>query len=146
MIYKNDPERAFQWLKANGAIHHWKPRPEELEAVNKIAEACMSVYQPQQGDKTCVGWFPYTEVYNQDGSPAPDHYRHSDGMCVCLGKNNECAIGIRMAVLKQNFYYTVAGVGLHEVAHMRYNDHNDDFVSYLLTLQYEYSKKRSVEK
>lgn len=34
-----------------------------------------------------------------------------------------------------------ACIGLHEVAHLRYEDHYDNFVSYLLELQYNYFQK-----
>lgn len=68
--------------------------------------------------------------------------RDADGICAVSRDGKTAAIGIRFDVLTQQHPdYADACIGLHEVAHLRYDEHNDDFVSYLIQLQYDYFKK-----
>lgn len=137
MEFTNDLDTVGRWLRRNIGPCEIRATEKEEKQLNDIATACMSVYRPRTGDKQIMGFFPFSELQGVKGN-----VRDADGICAVSRDGKTAAIGIRFDVLTQQHPdYAAACIGLHEVAHLRYDEHNDDFVSYLIQLQYDYFKK-----
>lgn len=133
MRFKNDLDTVQRWLSQIGSCE-FRMSEKDAEQINKIASFCMSAYDPQPGDKKLIGFFLFSDL--QGGN---DQTRNADGVCVVAPDGKSAAIGISFEVLHNRHPgYIVACIGLHEVAHLRYDAHDDNFASYLLQLQYDF--------
>lgn len=138
MRFENDIDAVARWVRRNIGPYELQATEQEKQKLNDIAAACMSVYEPKPGDKMLIGFFPFSEIKGR----ADERERDADGFVFVPKGSNTAAIGIRFNILNnQHMDYTAACIGLHEVAHLRYEDHDDNFVSYLLELQYNYFRK-----
>lgn len=136
MNFKNDFEKVVKWLNSQGGSYTGMPGEDKLAKLNAIAEDCMRVYTPRHGDRELVGWFVFGDV-KAPGNEWEQRARNSDGICR-IGPDGKAAIGINLAVLDMDPIYARVAVGLHELAHLSVDDHNDMFVTVLMNLQYRY--------
>lgn len=141
MSYQNNIGDTYNWLEGHKALKNCDPLPEDIDKLNRVAELCMSIYKPQTGDKSIVGWFIYTELFNEDGTPHND--RDADGICYVA--REECAIGLSKYTLQQSLEYCCV-IGLHELTHVRFENHDDDFTSYNLQMQHDLLRKAKIRK
>ena len=138
MEFHNDLSRVRRYMEKHGLVRGWNITPEVEQKINELSEICMSVYGRAAGDKRLVGWFPFADLVEKDGSATYEGH-HADGFVIVPSSApGDALIGIRQSLLMTApMMYLVLGVGLHEVAHLRYDAHNDDFAQYLLYLQYD---------
>lgn len=142
MEFHNDLSRVRRYMQKHGLVRSWNITPEVERKINELSEICMSVYGRAAGDKRLIGWFVFSDVLEKDGTSSYEG-RHADGfVLVPSSAPGDALIGIRQSLLMSApMSYLILGVGLHEVAHLRYEEHSDDFCEYLLNLQYDMSQE-----
>lgn len=121
----------MDWITTHGGSYAGIPSHTDIEKLSGIAADCMKAYNPRPGDRELVGWFLFGDV--QGGSGA----RYADGICL-IGSDGRAAIGINLSVLNMDPTYARAVVGLHELAHLSVDEHNDEFSCVLMGLQHKY--------
>lgn len=133
--YQNNFESVVVWINSQGGSYSGIQDDCALEKLDSIARDCMKAYMPRSGDRELVGWFLFGGIRGK--GEGMERGRTADGICY-IGKDGRAAIGINLAVLDMEPTYARVAVGLHELAHLSVDDHNDEFVSVLMQLQHQY--------
>lgn len=133
--YKNNFEGVVEWINSQGGSYSGIPDKADQARLDAIARDCMRAYTPRPGDRELIGWFLFGDI--SGGAKGAEKAREADGICY-IGKDGRAAVGISSAVLGMNPTYARVAVGLHELAHLTVDDHNDEFVSVLMQLQHNY--------
>ena len=133
--YRNDLDKVVAWINSQGGSYTGVPDKAALARLDAIARDCMKAYAPRSGDRELIGWFLFCGI--SGGAKGAERAHSADGICY-IGKDGRAAIGISSAVLGMNPTYARVAVGLHELAHLTVDDHNDEFVSVLMQLQHNY--------
>ena len=134
--YQNDFMATVNYIRKYGGEYHGIPNAAEIAALNAIAADCMRAYQHNEQDRELVGWVLFGEIHAEEPVAGSDNNGDVDGICY-IGTDGRAAIGISRKVLNMPIYAAVA-VGLHELAHLCSDNHDDRFVSRLMQLQYNY--------
>ena len=137
MDYTNDLNKVKTWLENHGSVTNWTIPAKVEKQLADLSKSCMAAYTPIPGDRECVGWFPFGSLANADGSPLGEKGA-ADGICYVIDGSDTCDIGIQENILMNANANYLASLALHEIAHLRYAMHDDDFASYHLTLLYNY--------
>lgn len=133
--YRNDLDKVVAWINSLGGSYTGVPDKAALAQLAAIARDCMRAYTPRPGDRELIGWFLFGDI--SGGAKGAEKAREADGICY-IGKDGRAAVGISLNVLNMNPTYARVAVGLHELAHLTADDHNDEFVSRFMQLQHNY--------
>ena len=139
MIFENNYLATIDWLRKNGCQYDGLPDDALIEELDQIAADCLRAYSPRPGDHELVGFFWFSSLSDQrkEGALKEDDNCHLDGLCF-VGKGGKAAIGLSLELLGKSRGYARGGLVLHELAHLRHEEHDDNFVSFLLELQHRY--------
>lgn len=135
MKFKNDPEKLRRWFEKNGGNLNQAITPEEQKRLDFLAAEAMSAHTPVTGDHKCMGWFVYEDIRSNE--PVSGETAASDGICQ-IASDGCAAIGIRRDILNNCSMGYLLALAFHEIAHLRFEEHNDNFCFFELDLHFQY--------